>query len=482
MKVKLPKDIVGVKFPKICTIEMNDFDIDLFLPSLFFTILAQGRGKARQENKPAEIKKFIDALAHHPALEGFDDPEGQKVLERLVRTTLITTGGVGRASAGEQITSIVPYSLLAHKPGFPVASRQRGTDTFIYQVLRERMGADDALRDFLKLVFGRGITIGSIAELGGAYDGKTQLDTITRLSIAFLDGFKNTRPAQKSRENKAQSPCPILMKEFATDIYRYLFTYYDSMPGQAFTYHLLSLINFELFNYILKLVHAVNELVQNPDELPIAMCNSVGISQPQIYVDFMDSPTGYSLEMARAGVRRDVESYQQFFFSNLLLRQLDMYVEKLKLNPRYKIDLEKILQPEFSSGEYLQSLLLLQQDSLIGISIDVAANSDEVRIRKENTQDGEEDDPEALKWLDAIADSAGSSVERVVNLLVEGQQAETIRKYIQWHQSVGGLKKPHGILRGNSNRKSWRYAPTNDLLAVLVQLAAARTDINKNTE
>ena len=38
MKIKLPKDIVGVKFPRVSIIEMNDFDIDLFLPSLFFTI------------------------------------------------------------------------------------------------------------------------------------------------------------------------------------------------------------------------------------------------------------------------------------------------------------------------------------------------------------------------------------------------------------------------------------------------------------
>lgn len=35
------------------------------------------------------------------------------------------------------------------------------------------------------------------------------------------------------------------------------------------------------------------------------------------------------------------------------------------------------------------------------------------------------------------------------------------------------MKKPQGVLRGTTlNRKSWRYAPTNDLLAVFVQLAA----------
>src|SRR5207245_10677796 len=115
MKIKLPKDIVGVKFPRICTIDMNNFDIDLFLPSLFFTILSQGRGKARQTNDPKAISKFIDSLANHPDHAGFNDAEGRKVLERLVRTTLITTSRVGPSPVVEQITSILHSTLLPNK-------------------------------------------------------------------------------------------------------------------------------------------------------------------------------------------------------------------------------------------------------------------------------------------------------------------------------------------------------------------------------
>ncbi|HCI80023.1 MAG TPA: hypothetical protein DHW02_10050, partial [Ktedonobacter sp.] len=92
MKIRIPKDIVGTKFPKICTIEMNDFDIDLFLQSLFFTILSQGKGIKRRTNDPKDIKLVIDALANHNAMDGFDDIEGRRVLERLVRTSLIKTG------------------------------------------------------------------------------------------------------------------------------------------------------------------------------------------------------------------------------------------------------------------------------------------------------------------------------------------------------------------------------------------------------
>ncbi len=482
MKIRLPKDIVGVKFERVCSIEMNDFDIDLFLPSLYFTILSQGRGKARRANDPKAITQFIGALAQHPALEGFRDPEGRKVLERLVRTTLITTGGVGRSHVDEQITSIVPYTILAHKPGFPVGSRQRGADTFIYQSLREYLRAEDVLRDFVKMVFGRGVIIGSIPELGGTYDGKEKLDTLTRLSIAFLDGFENTRPGI-TRGRNVPSPCPALAKELAIDLYRYLFAYNDSMPTQAFTHHLLVLINFELFNYTLKLVHAVNELVQNPNSLPAAMHDNAGFSPPQLYLDFTEGTSGYSQEMAKACVRRDIETYQQFLSSNLLLRQLDIYIEKLRRNARCKPIVEDVLRPGLSGAEYLQSLLWLKNDPVINLSIDAAASFDEERIRKENTNEGEDEDPDALGWFDAIVDTAEGNIERVVSLLVEGQKGNAVQHFIYWYYGVGGMKKPQGVLRGTTlSRKSWRYAPTNDLLAVFVQLAAARLSTPQNKD
>ena len=246
-------------------------------------------------------------------------------------------------------------------------SRQRSADTFIYQVLREYLGADDVLRNFVKTVFGRGVRIGSIAELGGTYDGETKLDTLTRLSIAFLDGFENTRPGSRSRGNTIPGPCPVISKELATDLLRYLFEYHTTMPTQAFTHHLLVLINFELFNYTLKLVNAVNELVQHPDSLPIAMRDSAEISPPQLYLDFTESSIGYSQEMAKACVRRDIETYQQFLSSNLLLRQLDMYVENLKRNPRYRSTIENVLRPGISGAEYLQGLLWLSNDPAISL-------------------------------------------------------------------------------------------------------------------
>ena len=371
---------------------------------------------------------------------------------------------------------LFPILFLRTNRASPLqGSRQRSADTFIYQVLREYLGADDALRDFVKMVFGRGVRIGSIAELGGTYDGETKLDTLTRLSIAFLDGFENTRPGSRNRGNTIPGPCPALSKELATDLLRYLFEYHTTMPTQAFTHHLLVLINFELFNYTLKLVNAVDELVQHPDSLPTAMRDSVEISPPQLYLDFTESSIGYSQEMAKACVRSDIETYQQFLSSNLLLRQLDKYVENLKRNPRYKSTIEDVLRPGISGAEYLRGLIWLRNDPAIRGDIAASARNNEDEIRRMNTHEGEENDPEALSWLDAFVDIAVDDVERVVNILVEAQRENAVKNFIQWYSGVGGMKKPQGVLRGTTlSRKSWRYAPTNDLLAVFVQLAAVR--------
>lgn len=479
MKVKLPKDLSGVKFPEAFVIEMNNFDIDLFLPSLFYTILSQGRGKARRSNDPTNIKGYIESLSTNPALQGFDDPAGKKVLERLVRTTLIMTGGVGRASRGEQIIAIVPYTLLSHKAGFPVAtSRLRGADTFIYQALRDKMHrADDRLQEAIMEIFGRGVIVGKMPDLGGEYDKKEELDTLTRLSIAFLDGFRPTRVGL-SREKSVEPACPALANELATDILRFLFEYYKRMPIQAFTYHLLALINFELFNYTLKLVYALNELVQNPETLPTAMQDTLRPSLPQLYLDFTNDARSYSHEMAKACVRRDVEAYQQYLPSILRLRLLNRYVEQLSRNPQRRIKIQDILDGVTSGPLYLQRLLQLPGDASLGAFIEAQAGMDEEHIREENELQDEDvnaqENEDNLVWLDEIADTAETSLERVVNLLVEGQRESALKNFISWYWGVGGMKKPHGVLRGNASRQSWRYAPSNDLLAVLVQVAAAR--------
>lgn len=480
--ITIPKDMRGVSFPKLLSIELNDFDIDRFLPSLFFKILGGDLGRAPKKNDPTTIRLYVNKLAEHPALEGFDDEDGRRVLERLVRTTLITTGKVGRGNRGEQIMSIVPYSLLAYKPGYPTESaRQRNADTFLYHVLRNHLGTDKKLQDMIKLVFGRGVQIESDRTLNGYYDGVTELDILTRLSLAFLDGFEPVGVPLRtagSRKKSQLGVCPALESELAEDLLCYLTIYDRRMPPQALTHYLLGLINFELFIYTLKLVHAANELVWQPATLPAVMHDRVIPSPPSLYLDFTNEEGGLSRQMAMACVERDIEAYQHYLFSNLLLRQLDRYVVGLCRNTRHKAKIDQVLGTDDRGAAYLQGLLLLQDHPAIGALIQTAAMMDEDKIRAEHgTKDEANDDepPDEMRALDEITSPAGSDVERVVLLLAESQRGKALSHYMAWYWGSGGITKPHGILSGNvRGRRSWAYAPENDLLAIFVQLAAAR--------
>ncbi|WP_322480479.1 methylation-associated defense system protein MAD7 [Thermogemmatispora sp.] len=481
MKIKLPKELRGVRFPLVQPIELNDFDVELLLPLLFFSILAGGRGRSGMKNDPSAIRLYSDKLSQHPAVEGFADDEGRRLMERLVRTALITVGRVGRGHKDEQITSIVPYNLLCYKPGFPEkSSRLRSVDLFLYQVLRSYMGGSDQnLRQFFKEVFGHGVKLGKAGELGGEYDGITEVDTLTRLSLAFLDGFESIKPGLSREKDIQLGACPGLTGELAADLMQYMLAFHRAMPTPAFIHHLLILINFELFIYTLKVVYAINALTDQPEMLPPAMREPLQPSPPAIYVDFTGQP-GPSQEMAHACVRRDIEAYQSFLPANLLLRQLHSYVGQLKRNLRRQALIESELGGETSGPHYLQRLLRLRNLPALQADLEAQARQDIDRIFEENRDPEDPTSTLATRPLEELLASAESDLGGLVRLLTEGQRDAT-QNFVRWYWSSGGLTRAEGLLRGQLKyRSSWQYAPTNDLLAVLVQLAAARLSNNRH--
>jgi hypothetical protein len=259
------------------------------------------------------------------------------------------------------------------------------------------------------------------------------------------------------------------------DLLHYVFKYADRMPSQALTYNFRALINLELFVYTLKLVTATNALVRDPRELPPAMREQATLSPPQIYLDFTAGAEALSRRMAIECVRRDIESYQRYLSSSLLLRQLDRYVTALRRNTQRRPQIDLALDGETSGPRYLQAVLLLRDHPEIWKDIEASARLDDERIHEEQRGADGEEATEALEWLDGTLAGLGSDVDRVAALVLEGQHSKNLENAFQWFRAVGGLTKPYGVIEGNlKGRQSWRYAPSNDLLAVLIQLAAVR--------
>ena len=252
------------------------------------------------------------------------------------------------------------------------------------------------------------------------------------------------------------------------------------MPTQAFMYNLQGLLRFELYIYTLKVVYAVNDLVLHPDSLPAAMQEDFQPSLPQIYLDFTGKLDNVSTYMAKEGIKQDIEAYQQFFPSNLLLRLLDAYTNQLREpSSRIRTLVENELQGVETGPLYLQKLLTLQDHPRVGPRFTSKAEDDIDEIRKYNSQPTEgqknNEQDEDLAWIEAIASSGETEVECVVALLSEAQRGEAITKYLRWLWNVGGNDHAFSLVEGRrSYRPSWKYAPTNELLSVLVQLAAAR--------
>ncbi len=485
MKLRIPRDMRGVTNAHVLTINLNDFDIDLFLPSLFLTVLGNGAPTGRRGNEPTQLQLYVSKLASHPDLEGFEGKEGARLLDRIVRADLVVLGRKGRSRKQEQILALRPYSLLVGKSGLPkVRTRQRGVDAFLYHALLSAQGAgskfesERTLYTYFKRVFGRGVNLKPLPEVDGTYDGATPLDTLTRLSLAFLDGLDATTIDMRKQGGRRQprASCPAQAAALGDDLLGYLFGYSSQMPAAALTYNVQALINVELFVYTLNVVYAINALVDDSTQLPPAMADTAQSSPPELYLDFTGEAGSLSQAMATYCVRRDIEAYQRFLTSNLLLRQLDKYVEQLRRIPARAARIDAVLDGATEGPRYLQGLMHLLDDDEIGPQIQARAGSDEDKIRGEYIE--EESDHEAdMSPLEEAAAGADSELGRVVGILTEGQRENTLKQYTSWFWSVGGLKKPHGILVGSSkSRLSWRYAPSNDLLAVLVQLAAIRVD------
>jgi hypothetical protein len=312
MKIAIPKELRGNSYDRVLDLHLNDFDVDTLLPALFFRVMSEGQERSKFSNNPTLIHQFVAKLASHPDVAGFASESELRALDRLVRTTLVRIGRRGLRRNVEQIATFSGHTFLTFKAGIPdVTSLHRRVDWLIYSMMRDQIGSDRALRAFFTRIFGAGLTIHGGPTPTGTYDGVTDLDTLTRLSIAFLDGFAPTsvRPGTPRPGPKSY---PALALAMARDLRTYLGAYHSRMPVEALTYRFKALVNFELFIYTTKAINAVVALVERSDSLPLAMQAELVPSLPEIYVDFTGFSVGTSRGMAASCVRRDMETLDRF--------------------------------------------------------------------------------------------------------------------------------------------------------------------------
>ena len=66
-------------------------------------------------------------------------------------------------------------------------------------------------------------------------------------------------------------------------------------------------------------------------------------------------------------------------------------------------------------------------------------------------------------------DSGAPAIDQLTTLLFEGLFAKGLQNQVRWFWSTGGITKPYGLIAGTLKaRRSWRYAPTDDLMQALL--------------
>lgn len=483
MTIQLPKELRGFTNRRVMPADFNTLDVDLVLPALYFKIVTGGQDRARRANDPIAISKYVRKLAHHPRV-GMSDPDGtDRVLDRLVRTALITVGRSGESGTkGDQIRTTDDTTLLSFKPGFPhELTAIRRVEDFIYALLTDSMTARE-LRELFVASLGQGLKISGSPDVRGEYDGVSEVDTLTGLSMAFLDGFESTGTKEPSGTLNGQM-LPAFGADIVRHLGRFLQTYASLMPPRALTHHLKALIAFNLHIYTIKLMRALPDLVDSGGKLPVAMRSDMDQgSPPSVFCDFTLQSSHRSHEMAVASVQRDLAQVDPFIRAVLHLRQLEEHLRDLDGAKPERL-VQEVYGEQPDAPALVAAMLRIHAESDYRVDIEAMARTtrrDIIRYTGDGRKStGAGDDPvNDLDEIESLTGGADSTLDAVVRLLVDAQAAKVNSQISTWFRSVGAMEKPYGMLRGvvgGRGRLQWRYQPTNDLLATLVMVASVDT-------
>ncbi len=484
MKINLPKTYIGMAFDKLFSIQIQECSLEMLFPALFFLLESKGKQPLKLLDS-TKIDEYLSKLQLHSRLEGFDDTDGKRVLNKWVKTSLMVLGKKGQAKQkGDQIIYVQPLTYLTFKTGgLPSRNRLRNVHYFLYTLMVNALKdsgepqAYKTIRNTFRIAFARGVTgLPEVAgtEIGGEYDGASEVDTETLLAMLFMDSFEPVKISAKREVSAAPPVCEGQANRFMRGLVKFITVFKDRMPARELVYNLQTLINFELCIYTLKLCYGTNQLVRTRELPPQYSLESLPTS-PQLYTDITHQPKGMSLELARQCVGRDLQELSNFFTSMLRLRTLDKFVTGIP-------DLVRELK-ELLPQEYLLKLLMFADHSRIQGKADNAI--DEIsELNHLDKPDSEEHNLELKELMERHNDLySDDSLTRLVMILDHAQRQGIGTYPISWFRVVSGVARDYGFIRGSTkNRYTWAYSFSNDLLWTLVHLAAIRPDEMGNNE
>lgn len=465
MTITLPLPLRTYQYRPLTVFSLLDADPDRVLPSLFEMCVKGGRS-SRSRTDAHDYAGYRQVLMDSGNLVGFAGKDEQALLDGWLRSCVVDMGTVGRAKTGEQMLGIAPLTLAAYRAGLPKErTRHRGIDDVVYRLLIDAIagetpdagsGAPTAtLRDLVTRTIGRGLEIGPGPTWEPRLQDAEKLDIGALLAFRFVEGFA-MGDAREVDSTAPSSPLPGVTTDLGRMLLDHLRVYGARLPVPALMSGFAALMSVGIFGYSLRADAAARDLLRTGEAPPDLADGPAPASPLELYCDFTGDLGSESDRMSRSCVARDLDRVR------LAFRDRMTFVIVENALPRIPGEAER--RAGLSAAGALVQLAGLREHRRVESYAE--SRIDDLVAEAQSSDDATGPDLELLLRLQA---SDTSELDKLLDVMEHVNQDRAVKNSAAWFKSVGGIEKAYGLLRGDvRNRRSWRYAPGDELLTALL--------------
>jgi hypothetical protein len=466
VSIPLPTPLRTYQYRPLTVFSLLDTDTDRVLPQLFEMCVKGGRS-SRSRTDASDFAGYRDVMLERGFVRGFTTDRDLALLDGWLRSCVVDMGRSGRGKTGEQMLAVAPLTLAAYRAGLPKErTRHRGIDDVVYGLLLaelERQGAAASgpasaraqLRELVTRTIGRGLAVGPEPRWEPQLADPEQLDIGALLEFRFVEGFAMA-DAREIDVMGADSPLPGVAADLGAMLLAHLRAYGDRLPVPSLMTSFAALLALGVFTFTLRADAAARELLRSGDRPADMTAGPTPASPVELYCDFTGDLGSESDRMSRRCVERDLDRIRLAFRDRMAFVVIEQAL------PRIPGEAER--RAGLSRADQLVQLASLRDHR----RVETYAMGRIDDIVAEAAASGDASETE-LEFLQRVQASDESEHDKLLDILEHVNQAKAIRNAVAWFWSVGGLEKPYGILRGSvRSRRSWRYAPTDELLTALL--------------
>ncbi len=459
MTISLPPALRTYQYRPLTVFSLLDVDTDRVLPHLLELCVKGGRSSPTLTDASG-FTDYRDRMLTSGSVVGFEDRADRALLDGWLRSCVVEMGAVGRSHTGEQMLAAAPLSLAAYRAGLPTQRvRHRGVDEVVYRLLLDELehrGSANpaaALRTVIASATGRGLALGPEPRWEPQLVDADQLDIGALLEFRFVEGIE-TGDARPVAGGAVDSPLPGVAADLGARLLAHVEQYGERLPTPALMSSFAALLAIGLFTYTLRTDRVARELIL-AGERPADMALIAPPSGLELYCDFTGDLGSESDRICRRCIERDLDRVRQGFRDRMTFVVIENALSRM---PEELARIRSLSRPE----------------QLVAL----AAMKDHRRV--ENFAGGRLDDLVAeapgagateaeVDHLRRIQAADSSELDKLLDVLELVNQTKATKNSVDWYASVGGIKKPYGILQGSKpHRRSWRYAPSDELLQALL--------------